>query len=80
MTRQSTNQAQQRAKVSQRRRTRGPADEARHGQRSQSGVRIRSHAAWNAWLAYQKIARAEVRRLEQMKADWRARAAAKRGA
>lgn len=79
MTRQSTNQAQQRARVSKRRRRRGPPDYSQHGGRSQSGVKIRSRVAWHAWLGYQKIVRAEVRKLEAMKAEWRARAKAKRG-
>jgi hypothetical protein len=76
VTRQSTNQARQRAKVSQRRRRRGPADVMTHGLRSQSGIRIRSHAAWQA---YHKVLVAEARRLDKLKAVWRGRAQAKRG-
>lgn len=76
MTRTTTNQARQRAKHRQRRRSRGPV-ELKHGARSQSGVKIRSVAAWRAYQAYQKILRGEARRLEALKASWRKRAAEK---
>lgn len=77
MTRQSTNQAQQRARVSHRRKRRGPP-ELKHGARSQSGIKIRSGQAWQAYLAYRKILVGEQRRLERMRSEWRARAAQKR--
>lgn len=77
MSRQDCNQAQQRAKVARRRRTRG-APELKHGARSQSGVKIRSREAWAAYVAYRKIVLAENRRIDKMKAEWRARAAEKR--
>lgn len=80
MTRQSTNQARQRARVSKRRRFRGPTDWKQHGSRSQSGIKIRSHAAWQAYLEKRRQAVALARELEEVKAAWRAREARKRAA
>lgn len=77
MTRQTTNQARQRAKIKQRRRRRGPP-EPQHGERSQGGVKIRSTAAWMAYRAYHKILVGEQRRLEAMRQEWHKRAAEKR--
>ena len=84
MSGQTTRQAQQRAKVSQRRRSRHPRvsleEVNEHGVRSQSGVKIRSKAAWKAYLGYRKIVAAEARKNDRLKAEWRARAAQKRSA
>lgn len=75
--RQKTTQDAQRARVTRRRRRRGPVEQ-RHGERSQSGVKIRSVAAWKAWLAGpRKAALAEARRVDELHASWRERAAEK---
>lgn len=76
--RQRTRQDAQRAKVKARRRYRGPADEKQHGERSQSGVKIRSKAAWKAWLAGPAQAAVnEAARVDQLVAGWRQREAEK---
>lgn len=71
--RQQTNQDAQRAKHKHRRRFRGPA-EAQHGGRSQSGVKIRSVAAWKRWSAGHDAKVKENVALDKMKAEWRTRA------
>jgi hypothetical protein len=77
MSRTDCNQAAQRAKHRRRRRARGPA-EVKHGSRSQSGVKIRSVAAWKAWRkGPHQAAVDEAARREQLRADWRKRAAEK---
>lgn len=78
MARQDTRQPLQRAKVSKRRRFRGPTDWKQHGARSQSGVKIRSRAAWHAWRAEHAERAAVHRELDEVKAGWRAREARKR--
>lgn len=77
MSRTTTRQSAQRAKVRARRRSRGPADVMKHGLRSQSGVRVRSHAAWAKYEALQKLAVAEADRREALRAGWREREAVK---
>lgn len=77
MSRTDCNQAAQRAKVSHRRKRRGPP-EMKHGGRSQSGIKIRSGEAWKAYLAYRKILVGEQNRLEAMREKWRTREAEKR--
>jgi hypothetical protein len=48
-----------------------------HGMRSQSGVRVRSKAAWKAYLARRVAAILEAERREALRAGWREREAAK---
>lgn len=77
MSRTTTRQSAQRARVRARRRSRGPADVMKHGLRSQSGVRVRSHAAWAKYETLHKLAVAEADRREALRAGWRQRGAAK---
>lgn len=77
MTRQTTNQAAQRAKVSHRRRSRGPS-ESKHGERSQSGVKVRSTAGWKAYLVRYKARFDKAKADEETRAGWREREAQKR--
>lgn len=79
MTRQTTNQGQQRARVTRRRRFRGPG-EVKHGERSQSGVRVRSAEGWKAWVARRKAAIARAVEHDELVAGWRKREAEKRAA
>lgn len=79
--RQMTNQDAQRAKHRRKRRGRGPVESMLHGERSQSGVKIRSKPAWQAWLKGPRAAAlAEADRIDALHASWRKRAAAKRAA
>lgn len=75
--RQRTKQDAQRARMSQRRRFRGPP-ERQHGERSQSGVAVRSIVAWKKYVARATAKFKEVQRREELKAGWRAREAEKR--
>lgn len=76
MSRQTTNQAAQRAKVSRRRRFRG-APEKQHGERSQSGVKVRSTAGWRAYLVRRGAAVKAAAEHDDLIAGWRAREAEK---
>lgn len=77
--RQQTRQDAQRAKHTRRRRSRGAADVKQHGERSQSGVKIRSKEAWLAWQRGPHAAAVrEAERIDRLHAEWREREAAKR--
>lgn len=70
--RQMTNQDAQRAKHRRKRRSRGPVLSMIHGERSQSGVKIRSKEAWAAWKKGPYAAQlGEARRIDALHASWR---------
>lgn len=48
-----------------------------HGMRSQSGVRVRSKAGWQAFLVKHAAAVSEAARRDKLVAGWRAREAEK---
>lgn len=68
--RQQTRQDEQRARVKRRRRTRGPV-EAKNGERSQSGVRIRSTEAWAAYVK-ERTARMKLAEQKRSELPWNA--------
>lgn len=69
--RQQTRQDEQRARVKRRRRTRGGPVEAKHGERSQSGVRIRSTKAWAAYVK-ERTARMKLAEQKRSELPWNA--------
>lgn len=78
MSRTDCNQARQRARQRQKRRFRGPVVSSLHGERSQSGVKVRSQAGWRAYGVRWKARVAKAVADDEMREAWRVAAATKR--